>query len=178
MHISGSKVQAQRINGQINVASVRLIDQDGVMIGVVDIKVAMQMAADAKLDLVEISAKDNPPVCKILNYSRYKYDIKKKKVDIKKKNKCSILKEMRFKPNIGKADFQTKERQIRAFLEDGNKVKVSMIFRGREIVHTQQGMKLIEKLLEDLSDVGKVDVPPKLEGKQILVFLLPFSNKK
>ena len=141
------------------------------MIGVVSIEDAMKQASDQGLDLVEISPNAEPPVCKILDFSRYKYDSKKRQQEAKKKQKKVSLKEMKFKVNIGQGDFDVKINKIRKFLESGDKVKVSLWFKGREIVHRDKGHELFQKVLESLGEVAKIDAEPKMEGKQIIMIL-------
>ena len=143
------------------------------MIGVVTIAEAMKRAAAQGLDLVEISPNAEPPVCKLLDFSRYKYDSKKKQQEAKKKQKKVSLKEMKFKVNIGQVDFDVKVNKIRKFLEAGDKVKVSLWFKGREIVHRDKGLELFKKILESLGEVAKIDAEPKMEGKQIIMILSP-----
>lgn len=143
------------------------------MIGVVTIAEAMKRAAAQGLDLVEISPNAEPPVCKLLDFSRYKYDSKKKQQEAKKKQKKASLKEMKFKVNIGQGDFDVKVNKIRKFLEAGDKVKVSLWFKGREIVHRDKGLELFKKILESLGEVAKIDAEPKMEGKQIIMILSP-----
>lgn len=143
------------------------------MIGVVTIAEAIKRAAAQGLDLVEISPNADPPVCKLLDFSRYKYDSKKKQQEAKKKQKKVSLKEMKFKVNIGQGDFDVKVNKIRKFLEVGDKVKVSLWFKGREIVHRNRGLELFKKILESLGEVAKIDAEPKMEGKQIIMILSP-----
>ena len=150
---------------------VRLVDAKGEMIGVISIEEAMKQASAQGLDLVEISPNAEPPVCKILDFSRYKYDSKKRQQEAKKKQKKVSLKEMKFKVNIGQGDFDVKINKIRKFLEAGDKVKVSLWFKGREIVHRDKGHELFQKILESLGEAAKIDAEPKMEGKQIIMIL-------
>ena len=143
------------------------------MIGVVSIDEAMKKASAQGLDLVEISPNAEPPVCKILDFSRYKYDSKKRLQEAKKKQKRVSLKEMKFKVNIGQGDFDVKVNKIKKFLESGDKVKVSLWFKGREIVHRDKGHALFHKVLESLGEVAKIDAEPKMEGKQIIMIISP-----
>lgn len=143
------------------------------MLGVRSIKEAMELAIKAGLDLVEISPTAEPPVCKILDFGRFKYEEKKREHDAKKKQKTVTLKEMKFKPNIGQGDFDTKLRKIKEFLQNGDKVKVSLWFKGREIVHNDIGMKLFERIIENLGELAKIEFAPKLEGKQIMMVVSP-----
>ena len=148
------------------------------MIGVVSIDEALRQAKDASLDLVEISPNAEPPVCKILDFSRYKYNAKKKLQEAKKKQKKTALKEMKFKVNIGQGDLDIKLRKIREFLEEGDKVKISLWFKGREIMHREKGDELFEKIIANLESIAKIDSEPKMEGKQIIMIVSPLSSSQ
>lgn len=150
---------------------MRLVGLDGEMIGVVSFQEAMAAAKAAGLDLVEISPNAEPPVCKILDFSRFKYDAKKRQQEAKKKQKKTALKEMKFKVNIGQGDFDVKVAKIQKFLEEGDKVKVSLWFKGREIVHKDKGMEVFGRIIEKLGEMAKIDSEPKMEGKQIIMVL-------
>ncbi len=156
-------------NRDIRAPKVRLVGADGEMIGVVDLAEAMAEASSAGLDLVEISPSAEPPVCKILDFSRYKYDAKKRQQEAKKKQKRVALKEMKFKVNIGQGDFDVKLSKIKKFLAGGDKVKISLWFKGREIVHKDKGKEVFDKILEQLGDLAKLEMEPKMEGKQIIM---------
>ncbi len=145
------------------------------MIGVVTLEEALRQSKDLGLDLVEISPNAEPPVCKILDFSRYKYDAKKKLQETKKKQKKIVLKEMKFKVNIGQGDFDVKLRKIREFLEEGDKVKISLWFKGREIIHREKGNQLFAKIIANLESIAKIDSEPKMEGKQIIMVVTPLS---
>ena len=147
------------------------------MIGVVSIREALNQAEGAGLDLVEISPNAEPPVCKILDFGKFKYETKKRLQDAKKKQKITLLKEMKFKPNIDEGDFNVKLRKIKEFLTEGDKVKVSLWFKGREIIHNQIGMKIMDKIIEGVKNIGKIDSSPKMEGKQIIMIISPDVNK-
>lgn len=146
------------------------------MIGVVTLDEALRQSKELGLDLVEISPNAEPPVCKILDFSRYKYDAKKKLQEAKKKQKRTVLKEMKFKVNIGQGDFDVKLRKIREFLEGGDKVKISLWFKGREIIHRDKGNELFAQIIENLESVAKIDSEPKMEGKQIIMVVTPLSS--
>lgn len=150
-----------------------MIDQDGEMIGVVSVEEAIDKAVAAGLDLVEVSPGAEPPVCKILDYGKYKYEQQKKAAAARKKQKTMDVKEVKLRPTIEDHDYEVKARNARRFLEDGNKVKVSMRFRGREITHQDIGMEVVERLRDDLTDISKTDFGPKLEGRQLLMVLSP-----
>lgn len=150
-----------------------MIDQDGEMIGIISVDEAIEKAAEAGLDLVEVSPDADPPVCKILDYGKYKYEQQKKAAAARKKQKTMDVKEIKLRPTIEDHDYEVKARNARRFLEDGNKVKVSMRFRGREIAHQDIGMEVVERLRTDLAEVSKTDFGPKLEGRQLLMVLSP-----
>lgn len=159
------------INDQIKALEVRLVGEDGEMFGVVAIRDAIQKAEDAGLDLVEISPNAAPPVCKMLNYGKFKYEQQKKAAEAKKKQKIVELKEVKIRPTTEEHDYQVKLRNARRFLTAGNKVKFSMRFRGREMAHQEVGMKVMLRLKADVSDIGVVDLHPKMEGRQMLMII-------
>ncbi len=167
----GGKDEGPRVNDQIKAETVRLIDADGEMIGVTPLQDALKAAEDAELDLVEVSPNANPPVCKILNHGKYKYEQQKKAAEARKKQKTIDVKEIKLRPGIEEHDFDVKMRNARRFLEDGNKVKVTMRFRGRELAHQEIGVKVVERLKEAVSDISKVDFGPRLEGRQMIMVL-------
>lgn len=143
------------------------------MLGIVDVKKALEEAKLVELDLVEISPNADPPVCKILDFGKFKYEAKKRQHEAKKKQKITILKEIKFKPNIGPGDFDVKVKKIKECIADGDKVKITLWFKGREIMHNEIGMKLFAKIIETLRESIIVEVEPKLEGKQIIMLLAP-----
>ena len=147
------------------------------MVGIVSILEARRIAKEGGLDLVEISPDAKPPVCKILDFSRYRYENKKKKQEAKKKQKRISLKEVKFKVNIGQGDFDVKVNRTKKFLADGDKVKISLWFKGREIVHRNKGMEIFNRIKEELTDLAKIDSEPKMEGKQIIMILSPVPSK-
>jgi translation initiation factor IF-3 len=150
---------------------VRLIGADGEPVGVVPLRVAFARASDAGLDLVEIAPTAQPPVCKVLNYGKYKYEEQKKKNEARKKQKVIEIKEIKIRPGIDDNDFNIKLRASKRFLEEGDKVKVSMRFRGRENAHTDIGMKVMERFLVELQELGKVEQSPRFEGRQIVMMV-------
>lgn len=156
---------------------VRLVDQNGEMMGVVNTRDALRTAEDVGLDLVEISPNADPPVCKILDYGKYKYEQQKKAAEARKNQKTVDVKEVQIRPMIEEHDYQVKLRASRRFLEEGDKLKVILKFRGREMAHTQLGMDLVKRLIADIGEVGKVDSEPKMEGKQILLVMSPATPK-
>ncbi|MBL4803705.1 MAG: translation initiation factor IF-3 [Alphaproteobacteria bacterium] len=166
-----------RINHDIKADEVRLVDEDGEMQGVMSVAKAVALAEEAGLDLVEVSPNASPPVCKILDYGKYKYEQQKKAAEARKKQKTVDVKEVKIRPGIEEHDYQVKMRNARKFLSNGDKVKVTMRFRGREMAHQDIGMDLLKRMIEELDDVGKVDLAPKMEGRQIIMVLSADSQK-
>lgn len=168
----GAKVISDySINEQIRDKEVRLIGEDGEQIGIVSVKEAMQMAREADLDLVKISPNAKPPVCKIIDYGKFRYEQMRKDKEAKKKQKVMETKEVRLSPNIDVNDLNTKANQARKFLGKGDKVKVSLRFRGREMAHVNVGKEMLDSFYEKLSDIAVVDKPAKLEGRSMVMFL-------
>lgn len=162
-----------RINKEITVPNVRLVAVSGEPIGVVSINEALALAREANLDLVEVSPKVDPPVCKIMDYGKFRYEQQKKKNEAKKKQKIVEIKEIQIRPVIDKNDFAVKMRAAEKFIANGDKVKFTMRFRGREINHQGIGLEILNKIVENFGDKVKVDVPPKLDGKQYMMLLSP-----
>ena len=150
---------------------VRVVGINGEMIGVLPTREAIQMAYSAGLDLVEIAAAADPPVCKILDLGKYKYEIQKKKNEARKKQKVIEVKEIKMRPGIDEHDYQVKMRSMRRFLEEGDKVKVTIRFRGRELVHQDLGLKVLDRVREALEDIGKVEQMPRIEGRQMVMVI-------
>ena len=166
------KFSFPKANKEIKAKEVRLVDENGQMIGIVNLGEAIFRANKANLDLVEISPQAEPPVCKILDFGRYKYEAKKKLQDSKKKQKIIALKEIKFRLNIGQHDFDVKIKNTIGFLQHGDKVKISLWFKGREIVHKELGLQLIQRVLDATAEYAKVDSEAKMEGKQSMILLL------
>ena len=150
-----------------------LIDASGEKKGVLPIDKAISIALGEGLDLVEISPKSNPPVCKIIDYGKYKYQNQKRANEAKKKQKNIDVKEIKFRPNIDTHDYQVKMRSVEKFLSEGDKVKITLRFRGREMVHQDRGVSLLEKVREEIDTIGKVELLPKMEGRQMVMALAP-----
>lgn len=165
--------QGPRVNDQIRVPKVRLIDAEGENHGVVDIREALDMASEAGLDLVEISPGAEPPVCKILDYGKYKYEAQKKANQARKNQKVIEIKEIKMRPMIDTHDYEVKMRAVHKFLGEGDKVKVTLRFRGREMAHQDIGLELLRKVQAEVGDTAKVELAPKLEGRQIIMVLAP-----
>ncbi len=152
---------------------IRLIDQDGENAGVVSPATAIEMAEEVGLDLVEISPGANPPVCKIMDFGKFKYEQQKKAVEAKKKQKIIEIKEVKFRPNIDTHDYDVKMRSVNKFLGDGDKVKVTLRFRGREMAHQERGRELLEKIAGDIEEIAKIEAMPKMEGRQMIMVVAP-----
>ncbi|MBC53931.1 MAG: translation initiation factor IF-3 [Gammaproteobacteria bacterium] len=166
------------INENIEATEVRLVLADGEQKGVVTIEEARAEAAEAKLDLVLIAPDAEPPVCKIMDYGKHVFDIKKQKAASKKKQRKTQIKEIKFRPGTEEGDYQVKLRNLIRFLEDGDKAKVSLRFRGRELAHQHLGLELVQRIAKDLEDYGTVEQDPKMEGRQIVMVLAPTKKKK
>ena len=162
-----------RTNEQITASEVRVISSTGAQLGIISIREALNYAEDEGYDLVEVSPDAKPPVCKIIDYGKLKYKEQKSKKEAKKKQKTIEVKEIKMRPGIDTHDYQVKVKALKKFISDGNKVKVSMRFRGREMEHQNLGLNLLKKLTEEVSEYAKVEVPPKSEGKQIMIILVP-----
>ena len=161
------------INEQIRDKEVRLIDQEGEQVGIVSSKEAQRLADEAKLDLVKIAPNAKPPVCRIMDYGKYRFDMAKKEKEAKKKQKVIDIKELRLSPNIDTHDVQVKVKKAIEFLKDGDKVKVSIRFRGREIGHSKTAVTILEDFASQISEFGIVDKAPKMEAKSLVMFLAP-----
>jgi len=159
--------EGPRINDEITSPTVRLIDQNGQNVGTVAIERALALAAEVGFDLVEISPNAEPPVCRLLDYGRYKYEAQKKAADARKKQKVIDIKEIKLRPGIDEADYQVKLRSIIRFLNGGDKVKVTMRFRGREMVHQEIGINVLKRVEDDLAAIAKVEQTARLEGRQM-----------
>jgi translation initiation factor IF-3 len=165
------------MNEEIRDKEVRLIDSDGTQLGIVATRDAMARADEKKLDLVKISTTANPPVCKIMDYSKYKFDLSKKEKEARKKQKGMELKEIRLSPNIDKHDIAFKTKNALEFLKKGDKVKITMRFRGRELGHTNLALNILNDFAANISEYGVVEKPPKLEGRHMAMFLAPKAVK-
>ncbi|MCP4394638.1 MAG: translation initiation factor IF-3 [Alphaproteobacteria bacterium] len=165
-----------RTNSEIRVPEVRLISETGEQLGVVPTRDAIARAAEAKLDLVEVSPNAEPPVCKILDYGKYKYQLQKKKTEAKKKQKVIHLKEIKLRPNIGEHDYQVKIKAAKKFLEQGDKVKFSLRFKGREMAHRDIGNELLQRFIVELEEIAKLELRPKYEGRQMIMILVPLAS--
>lgn len=165
-----------RVNNQITSKEIRLIDENGEMVGVVSIQEGLRMAKDAGLDLIEISPNAEPPVCKIFDLGKYRYEMQKKEAAAKKKQKVIETKELKLRPYIEDHDLQVKIRKAREFIEEGDKVRFSMVFRGRENEHREIGMAVIKQAQEALTDIAKAEMGPKFEGNQVILIMVTSSS--
>ncbi|MCB1960255.1 MAG: translation initiation factor IF-3 [Rhodocyclaceae bacterium] len=163
----------QRVNDEITVPEVRLIDAEGEQAGIVSIRSALEAADEAGLDLVEIAPLATPPVCRIMDFGKFKYQTAKKAHEAKLKQKQVQVKEVKLRPRTDENDYQIKMRNIRRFLEDGDKVKVTLRFRGREMAHQEFGMRQLERIKSDLEEVANVEQMPKMEGRQMVMIIAP-----
>ncbi|MGD9500952.1 MAG: translation initiation factor IF-3 [Methyloceanibacter sp.] len=162
-----------RINEAIDTPKIQLIDATGTNVGVVATTEGLARAAEAGLDLVEIAPNSAPPVCKILDYGKYKYQAQKKAAEARKKQRTVEIKEIKMRPNIDTHDYDVKMRSIHRFLEEGDKVKVTLRFRGREMAHQELGAKLLDQVKQDTTTTAKVESEPRLEGRQMVMVLAP-----
>ena len=165
--------EGPRVNEDIDNAQIRLVDADGEMIGVVLTEEALDRAADAGLDLVEVSPNADPPVCKILDFGKLKYENQKKKAEARKKQKTIDVKEIKMRPGIEEHDYQVKMRSMRRFIDDGDKVKVTLRFRGREMAHQDLGAKVLDRVRDDMDEMAKVEQFPQMEGRQMTMVFAP-----
>jgi translation initiation factor IF-3 len=165
--------EGPRINEEIRVREVQLIDKDGANKGVTEITAAIAMAQEAGLDLVEIAPNSVPPVCKILDYGKYKYQAQKKAAEARKKQKVVEIKEIKLRPMIDDHDYDVKMRSMERFFQEGDKVKVTLRFRGREMAHQELGYKLLDRVKGDTSKIAKIEQEPRFEGRQVVMVLAP-----
>jgi translation initiation factor IF-3 len=165
--------EGPRVNEAIEANEVLLIDERGEKVGVTPLGDAIARAESAGLDLVEVSPTARPPVCKILDFGKYKYQAQKKAAEARKKQKTIEIKEIKMRPNIDTHDYDVKMRSMRRFFDEGDKVKVTLRFRGREMAHTELGMQLLDRVKSDIGTIAKVEAEPRLEGRQMVMILAP-----
>ena len=162
-----------RVNEQIEAEKVRVVNADGEMVGVISKEEGIEIAFEAGLDLVEVSPNADPPVCKVLDYGKYKYEAQKKANEARKKQKVIDVKEIKMRPGIDEHDYQVKMRSVRRFLDEGDKVKMTIRFRGREMAHQDLGMKVLDRVREDVDELAKVEQFPKSEGRLMTMVIAP-----
>jgi translation initiation factor IF-3 len=167
-----------KINDQITTDPIRVIDSEGVMLGILSLKEGIEKAEEVGLDLVEVSPNAKPPVCKIIEYGKFKYAAQKKAAEARKKQKTVEVKEIKFRPNIDTNDYEIKMRSVRKFISSGDKVKITMRFRGREMTHQDIGVKVLRRIREDLDTLVKIEQFPKLEGRQMVQIFAPNLSEK
>ena len=171
-YVRGSN-RGPSVNNRISAKSVRVVSENGEMLGVLEIEEALKLASDQGLDLVEISPKAKPPVCKIIDYGKYKYRIQKKQAEAKKKQKTFEVKEVKIRPGIEEHDYDVKLKSIQRFLNDGDKVKITLRFRGREMIYHKKGLEVLKKLEIAVETQAKIEQLPKLEGRQMTMVVAP-----
>lgn len=169
--------KAQRINDEITAPEVRLVGVDGEQLGIVNIRAALQMADEAEVDLVEIAPLAQPPVCKMMDFGKFKYQEAKRAHEAKLKQKQVQVKEVKFRPGTDDNDYQIKLRNLTKFLQDGDKAKITLRFRGREMAHQEFGMRMLERIKADLTEVAQVEQFPKMEGRQLIMVLAPTKKQ-
>lgn len=165
--------EGPRINQFIDAREVLVIDDDGTKRGIMPVGQALAMAEEAGLDLVEVSPQAQPPVCKLMDFGKYKYQEQKKAAEARKKQKIIEVKEIKMRPNIDTHDYEVKMRSILRFFEEGDKVKITLRFRGREMAHQELGMQLLEKVQKEVDSIAKVELAPRLEGRQMIMIMAP-----
>ncbi|XAT61383.1 translation initiation factor IF-3 [Rhodobacteraceae bacterium Araon29] len=171
-----SRETGPRVNDRIRCPEVRLIGAEGENVGVVSPERAIELAENAGLDLVEISPNAEPPVCKIMDFGKYKYEQQKRESEARKKQKIIEIKEIKFRPGTDTHDYDVKMRNVFKFLENGDKVKITLRFRGREMAHLNLGRELLERVAEDVQEMGKVENMPKMEGRQMTMMIGPLTK--
>ncbi|MBQ3645424.1 MAG: translation initiation factor IF-3 [Synergistaceae bacterium] len=174
--LPGNDENAPRINEEITIPKVLLVDENGVKIGVTDTVEALRMAHEQALDLVEVAPMAQPPVCRIMDYGKYRYQLQKKEKDARKKQKVQALKEIKMRPKIDDHDFEFKTKAVKTFLESGHRVKVSVFFRGREMSFLNKGEEVLNKVIEKCSEVGKCESKPMMEGRYMRILLTPQTS--
>ncbi len=172
-----SKPVQTRVNERIRIREVRLIDEEGNQVGVIATRDALEMARERGLDLVEVAPNASPPVCRLMDYGKYRFEQSKKERDSRKNQHVTKLKEVRIEPKIGGHDLETKGRAAQRFLESGDKVKINVLFRGRSITHPELGKELLDKLAAQLEDSGVIEQAPRMEGRNMTMTMAPIRQK-
>ncbi|MCE2517120.1 MAG: translation initiation factor IF-3 [Alphaproteobacteria bacterium] len=162
-----------RVNGAITSAKIRCIDENGEQLGIISVDEAIARAEDAGLDLIEVQPNVDPPVCKILDYGKFKYEAQKRANEARKKQKVVDVKEIKLRPNIDEHDYQVKMKNVRKFIDAGDKVKVTLRFRGREMAHQELGAQVLRRVREEMEELTRVEAMPKMEGRQMVMVLAP-----
>ena len=172
-----SRERGPRVNERIGVREVRVILEDGQQLGVLQTRDALAKAKELGLDLVEVAPTERPPVCRIVDFGKWKYEQAKKAKVARKRQHQVVVKEIKMRPKIETHDYEFKKRHIEEFLSQGDKVKITLMFRGREMAHLDLGRSLLDQLATDLEDIGKVEAPPRQEGRNMVLLLMPVANK-
>src|SRR5271165_964778 len=167
-----------RINDRIRAREVRLVDPDGLQLGIRPLPEALALARQLDLDLVEVAPQANPPVCKIMDFGKFKFDAAQRAKESRRKTTSVAIKEMKYRPKIGPGDFDTKTRQVLKFLNEGHKVKVTIMFRGREVFHPELGKKILDRVAEKVDGMGKAEAVPRLDGRNMVMVLAPEKRAK
>jgi translation initiation factor IF-3 len=167
-----------RVNERIRAREVRLVDPEGGQVGIKSIEEARWLADQLGLDLVEVAAEARPPVVRMMDYGKFKYDQSVRAREARKKQTRTVIKEVQFRPKIGTSDFEVKRKRVERFLEEGDKVKVTMRFRGREVTHPEIGREILQRLAELVDEVGNMEMPPRLEGRQMTMLLVPSKRPR
>nr|WP_204617036.1 translation initiation factor IF-3 [Desulforadius tongensis] len=167
-----------RTNEAIRAKEVRLVDNEGNQLGIVPTKEALRIAEDRQLDLVEVAPQAKPPVCRLMDYGKYKYEQSKKEKEARKRQHIINVKEVKLRPNIEEHDYQVKMKNARRFLKGGDKVKATIMFRGREIVYAPKGQELLKRMANELSELCTIERPPKVEGRNMVMILAPKMDKQ
>ncbi|MEO6627441.1 MAG: translation initiation factor IF-3 [Aquihabitans sp.] len=166
-----------RINDRIRAREVRLVGPDGEQVGIKTLPDALNFARELDLDLVEVADKANPPVCRVMDYGKYKYETAQKAKESRRKSTNVVIKEMKYRPKIGGGDFETKTKKVEKFLSEGHKVKITIMFRGREVAHPELGKKILDRVAEEIINTGRVEVYPKLDGPRNMIMVLAPDRK-
>lgn len=175
--IAAKQDKRNRINQEITVSTVRVIDADGEQVGILPLSEALSVAQEAGLDLVEIVPAAEPPVCRVMDYGKFRFDQKKQQAEAKKKQKQVQVKEVKFRPGTDEGDYKVKLRNLTRFLEEGDKTKVTIRFRGREHAHRELGLKVLERVEADLAEYAQVEQRPQMEGRQMIMVLSPKKKR-
>ena len=166
-----------RINDRIRAREVRLVGPDGEQVGIKPLPEALTFARELDLDLVEVADKANPPVCRVMDYGKYKYEAAQKAKESRRKSTNVVIKEMKYRPKIGGGDFETKTKRVEKFLAEGHKVKITIMFRGREVAHPELGKKILDRVADEIVHTGRVEVFPKLDGPRNMIMVLAPDKK-
>jgi translation initiation factor IF-3 len=177
MCVKGAPISDPRINDRIRASEVRLVGPEGEQVGVVRVDIALRLAQESDLDLVEVSPNSNPPVVKIMDYGKFKYEVAQKAKEARKNQANTVLKEVRFRLKIDTHDYETKRKKAESFLKQGDKVKAMILFRGREQSRPEQGVRLLQRFAEDVAEFGQVESTPTIDGRNMVMVIGPLKSK-